>query len=77
MFLYFVPLLSEKSDVGFPVSIFSRQSARTNVVSTYQGPKILFLAVRQHGHQDLSEHMKASFSQSEEVFSKGHMTIYN
>ena len=31
--------------------------------------------MRQHIHQDLSEQMKASFSQSEEVFSKSHITI--
>ena len=36
----------------------------------------LFLAVRQHRQQDLSEHVKASFSQSEEVFSNSHITTY-
>ena len=35
----------------------------------------LFLAVRQHRHQYLSEHVKATFSQSEEVFSNSHITI--
>ena len=36
---------------------------------------ISILAVRQHRHQDLSQHMKASFSQSEEVFSRSHITM--
>ena len=31
--------------------------------------------MRQQKHQDLSQHMKASFSQSEEVFSRSHITM--
>ena len=37
---------------------------------------ISILAVRQHRHQDLSQHMKASYNQSEELFSRSHITKY-
>ena len=73
MLVYFIPLLSEKSDVGFPISIFSSQSAWKNVMSTCKS-QFLFLAVSQQRHQDLSQHVKASFSQSEEVFSRSRIT---
>ena len=69
MLVYFIPFLSEKSYVGFPISILSCQTACLPAWA-----KFLFLAVRQHRHKDLSEHMKASFSQSEDVFSKSHIT---
>ena len=45
-YLFFIPLLCEKSDIGFPISIFSCQSAWTNVMSTCQGLTFVFYTPR-------------------------------
>ena len=49
------------------------------IFSCMSAPKNLHvnLSLITAGHQDLSQHVKASFSQSEDVFYKSHITIHD